>query len=103
VFTPRLPLLDAVSELEFPGYGAFIANQVGGRERNGLELVYVEIPGRYLNRYVALEKATDGSFHVLDDFVASREPEITGVRPGTNGALVYTHGRGGRVVEPKRE
>ncbi len=96
-------LVDAVFELEFPGYGAFIANQVGGRDESGLELIYVEIPGRPLNRYAALEKVADGSFHVVDDFIAPQEPEITGVHRGIDGALVYTHGRGGQVVEPRRK
>jgi hypothetical protein len=96
-------LVAAVFELEFPGYGAFIANQDDSRNVGGLELAYVEIPGRRVNRYVALEKAADGSLHVVDDFIAPQEPEITAVRRGIGGALVYTHGREGQVVEPKRE
>lgn len=48
----------ALAHLEFPGYGLFHANQLGAHIDPKLELAYVEVPGRSLNRYIALERPT---------------------------------------------
>lgn len=101
-FGPRfknIGALDAaVSGLQFPGYGLFVANQWRARPDQKLELVYVEIPARNVNRYIALERQDDGSIVVVADFVAAAQPEIVSVRQGPSGALEYQQQDGQRVV-----
>jgi hypothetical protein len=89
----------ALSTLEFPGYALFYANQLGAHIDPKLELAYVEVPGRSLNRYVAVERQADGSLLVVADFVAAAEPEITRVKRGADGALEF-HQRNGNVIVP---
>ena len=89
----------ALSTLEFPGYGLFYANQLGAHIDPKLELAYVEVPGRSLNRYVALERQADGSLLVVADFVAAADPEITRVKRGPDVALEF-HQRDGNIVVP---
>ena len=91
----------ALARLEFPGYGLFYANQLGAHIDPKLELVYVEVPARGLNRYFALERQADGSLLVVDDFVAAAEPEIARVKRGAKGSLEY-HQQNGKVVVPVR-
>ena len=79
----------ALDALSFPGFSWFYANQ-SARPGVMLEFVSVEFPGGRLNRYFALEKSADGSFSVLKDFVAARDPEITRVHRANDGTLVYT-------------
>jgi len=104
-FGPRFKSGDeldaALARLEFPGYGQFYANQLGAHIDPKLELVYVEVPARNLNRYIALERQADGSFLVVDDFVAGADPEIARVKRGANGALEY-HQQNGKLVVPAR-
>jgi hypothetical protein len=69
----------ALDELRFPGYGSFYANQLGAKLDPTLELVYVEIPSRKLNRYLALEQQSDGRLVVVADFVTGSSPEIVRV------------------------
>ena len=88
----------ALDALMFPGYGWFYANQ-SARPGVTLELVFVGFPSRKSNRYFVLEKGSDGSFSVIEDFVASQFPEITGVHRGTDRALVHT-GVNGAIIVP---
>jgi hypothetical protein len=88
----------ALDALMFPGYGWFYANQ-SARLGVTLELVFVDFPSRKSNRYFVLEKSSDGSFSVIEDFVASQVPEITGVHRGTDNSLVYT-GAKGAIIFP---
>ena len=89
----------ALAALEFPGYGLFCANQLGAHVDPKLELVYVEVPVRNLNRYIALERQADGALLVVADFVAAAEPEIVRVKRGASGSLEF-HQRNGKVVVP---
>ena len=89
----------ALAALEFPGYGLFYANQLGAHVDPKLELVYVEVPARKLNRYIALERQADGSLLVVADFVAAADPEIARVSRGANGSLEF-HQQNGKVVVP---
>ncbi|KQV50218.1 hypothetical protein ASC95_12555 [Pelomonas sp. Root1217] len=89
----------ALAALEFPGYGLFYANQLGAHVDPKLELVYVEVPVRNLNRYIALERQVDGSLLVVADFVAAAEPEIVRVKRGASGSLKF-HQQNGNVVVP---
>jgi hypothetical protein len=91
-------LFDALRNLQFPGYGSFYANQADANMESALELAYVEIPIRNLNRYFALEVRRDGSFQVIDDFIAPSLPEITRVQRGSNGALEYRNQHGSTIV-----
>jgi hypothetical protein len=90
----------ALATLEFPGYGLFYANQLGSHSDPKLELVYVEIPARGLNRYIALELQADGSLLVVADFVAVADPEIVRVTRTANGSLEF-HQQSGTVVVPR--
>jgi len=102
-FGPRFKtgseLSAALAALEFPGYGLFYANQLGAHVDPKLELVYVEMPDRNLNRYIALERQADGSLLVVADFVAAAEPEIVRVKRGASGSLEF-HQQNGNVVVP---
>lgn len=91
----------ALDLLRFPGYGSFYANQLGAHLDSKLELVYVEIPGLGLNRYIAVESQVGGRLRVVDDFVAPDSPEIIRVHR-KNGALVYEAKQGVAVV-PRRQ
>ena len=58
-----------LAKLQFPGYGLFYANQLGARIDPTLELVYVEVPARSMNRYIVLEREPRGSLLVVEDFL----------------------------------
>ena len=92
-------LFAALATLEFPGYGLFYANQLGAHIDPKLEFVYVEVPVRNLNRYIALERQVDGSLLVVADFVASAAPEIARVNRSVDGSLAF-HQQNGKVVVP---
>ena len=98
-FETRSDLDAALATLEFPGYGLFYANQLGAHADPKLELVYVELPARQLNRYIALELQPDGSLVVVADFVAAADPEIVRVTRGANGSLEFRQ-QDGKVVVP---
>lgn len=100
-FRTRSELDAALAALEFPGYGLFYANQLGARTDPKLELAYVEVPLRNLNRYIALELQANGSLLVVADFVAAAEPEIVRVKRGASGSLEF-HQQNGKVVVPVR-
>ncbi len=97
-FTGFDDLWAALNRLEFPGYGLFYANQLGAHLDPKLEIAYVEIPTRSLNRYLTLEKQPDGSLRVIDDFVAAAWPEIARVGRNARGALEYRYQNGNPVV-----
>ena len=88
-----------LDRLRFPRYGSFYANQLGAQIDPELELVYVEIPRRALNRYVVLERLGDDSLRVVSDFVAPDHPEIVRVHRRA-GMLVY-EGSNGVAIVPK--
>lgn len=90
----------ALQQLTFPGYGMFYANQLGARRDPMLELAYVEMPMQEKNRYVVLEKVASGGFRVVADFVAQATPEITRVRRGRTGELLYGNSNG-MTIKPK--
>ena len=94
------PALSAgLDRLRFPGYGSFYANQLGAQIDPEVELVYVEIPRRALNRYVVLERLGDDSLRVVSDFVAPDHPEIVRVHRRA-GVLLY-EGSNGVAIVPK--
>lgn len=84
----------ALSQLQFPGYGSFYANQLGAKIDSELELVYLEIPGGTHNRYIALSKQANGTLRVIDDFLGPQLPEITRVHRNRSGALQYSKTNG---------
>jgi hypothetical protein len=92
-------LLDALDKTSFPGYGWFFANQLP-HSKDKLELAYIEIPQRGLNRYFVIEQTKQGGLAVVTDFVARDAPEITRVRR-EGGVLVYLT-QSGQVVNPQR-
>jgi len=100
-FGPRFAtqgmLDDALNELAVPGYGSFFANQIGAKIDQSLEFMYVEIPKRSQNRYIAVERQTTGGYFVLADFVAPDQPEITRVRRTADGVLEF-RGSSGNVI-----
>jgi hypothetical protein len=100
-FTNATHLITVLGSLQFPGYGYFLANQVRAHLDSKLDLAYVEIPRRNLNRYLALDYKSDGTLEVVDDFVASSKPEITRVRRRADGVLQYLTSEG-TVVGPLR-
>lgn len=104
-FGPRFKTINdldaALATLKFPGYGLFYANQLGVHTDPKLELVYVEVPARNLNRYIALERQPDQSLLVVADFVTAADPEIARVTRGANGSLEF-HQQNGKVVIPAR-
>ena len=75
------------------------SDQLGAHIDPKLEFVYVEVPVRNLNRYIALERQADGSLLVVADFVASAEPEIARVNRSADGSLAF-HQQNGKVVVP---
>jgi hypothetical protein len=91
-------LLTGLSRLSFPGYGSFYAHQLGAHLDPELELVYVEIPKRGLNRYVVLQHQSDDSLQVVSDFVAADRPEIVRVHRRA-GVLIY-QGTSGVTIVP---
>ena len=100
-FSSVQALSDALDRLRFPGYGSFYANQLGSRTDAHLEVVYVEVPRRGLNRYITLESVNGVSLRVVDDFVAPDQPEIVRVHR-KDGALSYESFRGS-VLAPVRQ
>ncbi|MES2127795.1 MAG: hypothetical protein V4463_11035 [Pseudomonadota bacterium] len=96
-FASEQDLSAALDALRFPGYGSFYANQLGARLDARLELLYVEIPGRNLNRYFAVERRPDGRMHVVDDFVARADPEIARVRVD-QGHYLYQTSKGKTIL-----
>ena len=100
-FGPAFPNAGALStgldRLSFPGYGSFYANQLGAHIDPELELVYVEIPKRGLNRYVVLQRQSDDSLRVVSDFVAADHPEIVRVHRRA-GVLIYQGINGVAIV-----
>lgn len=99
-FANTAALSQELDRIQFPGYGSFYANQLGGRLDPSLELVYIEIPGGKLNRYFALERAENGTLRVVADFVASALPEIARVHR-RNGALSFESQQGAPIVVRK--
>jgi hypothetical protein len=97
-FGPRFATVgmldDALNELKVPGYGSFFANQIGARIDHSLEFMYVEIPKRNQNRYLAVERQPTGEYIVVADFVAPDQPEITRVRRAGNGGLEFLSSSG---------
>jgi hypothetical protein len=87
----------SLERVQFPGYGSFYANQLGAKLDPSLELVYIEIPGGKLNRYVAVERLKNGTLRVVADFVAAASPEITRVHR-RNGALSFESAQGAFVL-----
>ena len=78
----------AVSRLRFPGFGS---SSFGERpQANGMVLAgrSIEIPNAGLDRVFVFQKLPDG-YALVDDFVASNEPGILGLRLEAN-ALVFT-------------
>ena len=95
-FTDRKKMIAALFELKFPGYGLSFGGrsvQTGGTV---LELSSVEIPRADKNRYFLYEER-DGSYTLVDDFVAPSSPEIMRVK-GENGALIYSTRSGQNVL-----
>ena len=88
--------LDAVA---FPGYGSFYANQLP-HSPDSLELVYIEIPRRHLNRYFVLLRLADSSVKVVEDFVAADQPEIVRVQASKSGFVYLSNG--GKPLVPQR-
>ncbi|WP_035059799.1 hypothetical protein [Andreprevotia chitinilytica] len=100
-FSGIADLSAALDHLTFPGYGSFYANQLGARLDPQLEFVYVEIPGRHLNRYIALERQSNQHLRVVDDFIAADMPEIIRVHR-KRGVLVYETSNGAKI-DPLRK
>ena len=104
-FGPKFSSSDALVKdlfsIQFPGYGAFFANQVGNGHDPTLEIAYLEIPGGRFNRYFVLRKGQNDAYEVIEDFVAPQEPELARVRQSKNGALEYSRVNG-EVVVPVR-
>lgn len=102
VFDSEAEFDQALWNLQFPGFGLFYANQLGAKIHPSLELVYVEIPARGLNRYLSVERQSDGAMHVVEDFVAPSQPEITRVDRNGAGQLQY-RGTDGEVIVPVKQ
>jgi len=100
-FASTQELSARLEQLRFPCTGSFYANQLGARIDATLEIAYVEIPNRDLNRYIVAERQPDGSLRVVDDFVAAADPEIARVRRNAEGRLEFRH-LNGKVVEVVR-
>ena len=92
-FGPRFASVKAIDEalfdLAFPGYGFFFANQIGAKLDPNLEIVHIEVPRLEQNRYVALERKSNGEYVVVADFVAPSNPELTRVRRSQDGKLEF--------------
>lgn len=84
----------ALAALQFPGYGMLYANQLKAGIEPALELAYVEIPQRDLNRYFVLEKYPAGDFRVIADVVVSSLPEANRVRRASDGKLEFLRADG---------
>jgi len=81
-------MASGVSRIRFPGFGS---SSFGDRtQANGIVLAgrSVEIPGAGRDRVFVFQKVPDG-YALIDDFVASNEPGILGVRLESD-ALVFT-------------
>jgi hypothetical protein len=95
-FAGRKELARALVEVKFPGYGLGFAGKQTQPADKVLELSSVEIPKAERNRYLVFEEK-NGSFSLIDDFVAPSAPEIMQVRQ-ENGILVYSTRSGQRVL-----
>jgi hypothetical protein len=100
-FKDSAALLAALEELQFPGYGYFFANQVGAKIDPKLEISFVELPKAGENRYLITEVQPDGSYLVVEDFIAPSEPEITRVKRGPGAQLQY-RGAGEKPIVPRK-
>src|SRR6266704_3758709 len=95
-FADRKEMVSALFELKFPGYGLGFAGKSAQTDSEALELSSVEIPRAGKNRYLLVEER-NGSYTVVDDFVAPSDPEIMRVRE-ENGILIYSTRSGQSVL-----
>jgi hypothetical protein len=95
-FSNRRESASALVGMKFPGYGLAFAGKQTQPAGNSLELSSVEIPSAEKNRYFVFEER-NGSFTLVDDFVAPNDPDIMQVRE-ESGALVYSTRKGQRVL-----
>lgn len=80
-------MVGALFELKFPGYGLGFAGNSAQTGSETLELSSVEIPRADKNRYLLFVER-NGSYTLIDDFVAPSVPEIMQVRE-ENRVLIY--------------
>jgi hypothetical protein len=95
-FADHKEMVKALFELKFPGYGLGLAGNSAQTDSQGLELSSVEIPRAGKNRYLLFGER-DGSYTLIDDFVAPSAPEIMRVRE-ENGVLIYSTRSGQSVL-----
>lgn len=86
-FADRKEMVGALFELKFPGYGLGFAGKSAQTGSETLELSSVEIPRADKNRYLLFVER-NGSYTLIDDFVAPSVPEIMQVRE-ENRVLIY--------------
>src|SRR5258708_6168416 len=74
-FADRKEMVGALFELKFPGYGLGFTGKSTQTDSEALELSSVEIPRAGKNRYLLFVEH-NGSYTLIDDFVALSAPEI---------------------------
>lgn len=95
-FTEREKMVTALFELKFPGYGLGFAGSIAQIDGRVLELSSVEIPRADKNRYLLYEER-NGSYTLIDDFIAPSALEIVRVRED-KGVLIYSTRSGQSVL-----
>jgi hypothetical protein len=95
-FTDRKELARALVDVKFPGYGLGFAGKSAQPSGIVLELSSVEIPRAEKNRYLVFEEK-NGSYTLIDDFVAPADPEIMQVRE-EKGLFIYSTRAGQRLL-----
>ena len=96
-FHSRLDVSRAITDIQFPGYGA--GSHAIERQPDGtsLDLWGVEIPKAGRTRYF-LFRVSNGVYHLIDDFVHAEQPMIMRVTQA-GPALVYAARDGTTIVE----
>ena len=89
-------MVKALFDLKFPGYGLGFTGNSAKTDGKARELSSVEIPRAGKNRYLLFEER-NGSYTLIDDFVAPNVPEIMRARE-ENGVLMYSTRNDERVL-----
>lgn len=95
-FRDRKEFAEAIMGLKFPGYGLGTFAQKVQPDGTLLELTEVEIPRANQERYLTFE-VRNGTYTLIDDFVAVEPPYITQVRK-ENGSFIYSTDKGVNVI-----
>lgn len=95
-FPGREPLIQAVFDLKFPGYGLGSYGEKPQSDGSVFSLFGIEVPESGTTRYL-LFRGNQGTFTLVDDFIHDSEAGIAGVSL-REGQFVYATLQGAKVL-----